>query len=470
MKKTLVLLTVCLMVFSLQGCKSSDHGLDPDHPVKITMWHYYASSQKNAFDKLVNEFNATEGKEKGILVEAIAQGGVSDLEAALIDSADGKVGSGEFPDLFSAYASSAKTIDEKHGLATIDEYLSKAELDEYIDAYIEEGDINHDGKHKLFPTAKATEILMLNKTEWDRFANDTNATTEDLSTWEGLAKTAEAYYTWSNGKAFFGRDAMANYILSGAMQLEHRLFQHEENGVTFHPDETAMRQIYDNYYIPYIKGYYLKNGKYASDDIKTKDTIAQVGSSSSSAFFPSVISVNDHEEEQIDYLVLPIPNFAGKDPVAVQQGASIAISKGEETKEYASIVFLRWLSEAQRNLVYAGETGYLPVKKKVDLSILDQIDSIKAVVKDTIAVSQKQIESSTLYTFEAFDHSSEVRNYIENTLTTLAKENRTALEQRVAKGEEEETVLEEYLSDEVFQSWYQNFVKDITKLLEGNQA
>lgn len=467
MKKLILLVTICLLTLSLQGCQTSDHGLDPDNPIKITMWHYYSSSQKNTFDKLVNEFNETQGKEQGILVEAIAQGGVNDLETALIDSATGKVGSETLPDMFSAYANSAQTIDELHGLATLDDYMNKEELDQFIDAYIDEGDINHDGKHKLFPTAKATEVLMLNKTEWDRFAEATGASTTDLTTWEGLAQTAEEYYAWSDGKAFFGRDAMANYILSGAFQLGHDMFTLDQNEVHFQPDEKTMRLIYDNYYVPYLKGYYSKNGKYASDDIKTKDTIAQVGSSSSSAFFPSIVSTKENLEEKIDYLVLPIPNFAGRDAVAVQQGAGVAISKGDENREYACIVFLRWLTVSQRNLMYAGKTGYLPVKKEIDLSVLDTSDEIKPVVKDTIEVSQKQIEHSALYTFEAFENSSQIRSYIDDTLSTLAKDNREAANKRIANGEDRQSVLNEYLDDKVFDTWYQSFVTHITSILEG---
>ena len=49
----------------------------------------------------------------------------------------------------------------------------------------------------------------------------------DLETVEGLVDTAEKYYNWTDeqteepddGKAFFGRDAMANYMFVGAKQL-----------------------------------------------------------------------------------------------------------------------------------------------------------------------------------------------------------------------------------------------------------
>ena len=68
---------------------------------------------------------------------------------------------------------------------------------------------------------------MINKTDWDKFAKATGADISDLKTLEGLTATAKAYYEWTDsqtpkagdGKAFFGRDAMANYFIIGAKQF-----------------------------------------------------------------------------------------------------------------------------------------------------------------------------------------------------------------------------------------------------------
>ena len=51
---------------------------------------------------------------------------------------------------------------------------------------------------------------MLNKTDWEKFANATGASTNDLNTIEGVTKVAEQYYNWTDsltaapndGKAF----------------------------------------------------------------------------------------------------------------------------------------------------------------------------------------------------------------------------------------------------------------------------
>lgn len=48
--------------------------LDPNNPVSITLWHYYNGSQKNALTDMVEEFNKTDGRDKGIVVEAVNLG------------------------------------------------------------------------------------------------------------------------------------------------------------------------------------------------------------------------------------------------------------------------------------------------------------------------------------------------------------------------------------------------------------
>lgn len=39
-----------------------------------------------------------------------------------------------------------------------------------MDSYIEEGKIGLNGELEIFPVAKSTEIMMMNKTVWDEFS------------------------------------------------------------------------------------------------------------------------------------------------------------------------------------------------------------------------------------------------------------------------------------------------------------
>ena len=51
-------------------------------------------------------------------------------------------------------------------------------------------------------------------------------------------------------------------------------------------DKEKVRRLWDNYYIPYVSGYFDAVGKFRSDDVKTGDIICYTGSTASAAYFP----------------------------------------------------------------------------------------------------------------------------------------------------------------------------------------
>lgn len=66
--------------------------------------------------------------------------------------------------------------------------MTEDEISEYVDSYVEEGRIGKGNQLFIFPTAKSSEILMLDKTDWDKFAAATGAELSSLSTMEGWLK------------------------------------------------------------------------------------------------------------------------------------------------------------------------------------------------------------------------------------------------------------------------------------------
>ncbi len=81
----------------------------------ITIWHYYNGVQKEGFDQLVQTFNESEGREKGIIVEAYSKRQkIDDLSQAVTDSIDKKIGSIRFR-MFLAYADKVYEIDREDG-------------------------------------------------------------------------------------------------------------------------------------------------------------------------------------------------------------------------------------------------------------------------------------------------------------------------------------------------------------------
>ena len=339
------------MSSELASVSDSSH----DEPTLVTVWNYYNGQQLKAFDKLVSEFNDTVGNEKGILVESHSLGTVYDLEQSVLDTVNHKVGANEFPNIFAAYVDTVYAVDKLGYVADLKPYLSQEEIDKFVNSYIEEGELSGDGSIKIFPVAKSTEIFMLNKTDWDKFAEATGADINDLKTIEGLTKTAQDYYEWTDsqtpeandGKAFFGRDAMANYFLIGARQLGTEIFSVEDGKAKLNFDKDVIRKIWDNYYVPFVKGYFAASGKFRSDDIKTGNIIAFTGASSGATFLPDQVTVDDTERYPIEMEAMECPEFEGGEHYAVQQGAGMVVTKTEDEPEEqieASVEFLKWFT------------------------------------------------------------------------------------------------------------------------------
>ena len=445
--------------------------LDPKNPVTITVWHYYNGSQKSAFDEMVSEFNQTKGAEEGIFVESYNQGNVTQLEDSVKASISKEVGSSEVPNIFASYADTAYEVEKMGYLVDLGQYMTEAEIAEYVDSYIEEGRIGTGGELKIFPTAKSSEIFMLNKTEWDTFSAETGASMDDLKTKEGLVKVAEQYYNWTDaktpepgdGKAFYGRDAMANLFIVGSMQLGHEIFHVENQTVTLDVDRDVMKKIWDFYYVPYVKGYFSAYAKFRSDDVKIGEIIALTGSTTSATYFPDTVEMEDGSSHPIEAVSLPTPVFEGGANYEVQQGAGMVVTKSTPEQEYASVVFLKWFTEADRNLEFSSGSGYLPVKKGVatkenlDRILEEKKIEIEPKAYDALLISYDRSSEAALYTNKAFDGGVKARKVLEYNLSDKAAADREAVLADLAAGKSVEEALAPYLTEENFETWFVQF-------------
>lgn len=457
----------------LSGCgtKSYDRLLDRNAPVSITIWHYYNGIQQMQFDEMVEAFNNTVGNEKGIYVKSYSKNSVDELADSVLASLNGEAGAGDAPDIFGTYAETAYQIDQMGKLADLSKYVTQEEKAEYVDEYLKEGAFGDEGSLKIFPTAKSTEVMMVNLTDWQKFADVSGASLDDLGTWEGLCAVAEQYYEYTDdltpevpgdGKAFFGRDSVANYLLVGAKQLG-RPFAEElaEGKVEASLDKETVRRLWEQFYVPYVKGYFTSENRFRSDDAKVGAIVALVGSTASAAYYPKEVTIDDEYTYPIENVVLPVPNFEGCDPYLVQQGAGMAVIASNEKKEYACTLFLKWFTEAERNISFSVRSGYLPVKKEANNYAALEASGSAAEIDDTMLNTLKmaidEVNSYTLYTCPPYDASAQVRNYLGSTFEDTAKKARDAVKERIAAGEDSAAVLREYTDGNAFDRWYAAF-------------
>ena len=460
----------------LAGCGSkADPGFSPANPVNITIWTYYNGEQLEAFNALVDEFNSTVGKEQGITVESSSHGSVTDLENNVLASAEGKVGAEAMPNIFSAYADTAYALDEMGQIADLSDYLSEEDRAAFIEDYLSEGDFSGSGSIKIFPVAKSAELLFLNETDWEPFAAATGATYDDLATIEGLVSVAERYYEWTDaqtpdipndGRAFFGRDAMANYMLIGAKQLGCTIFDAQDGSMTLNFDHDAVRTLWDNYYVPFIKGYFSASGRFRSDDVKTGNIIAYVGSSSSATFFPTQVIADDMDSHDITRKALESPKFANGEDYAVQQGAGMVVIRKSDEQVEAAARFLKWFTQSDWAIEFSVTSGYLPVTAEDNDMVKIEKDSpsMKKNVRDSLSTAVQVVRQNMLYTSKAFKNGTSARKKLEYAMSDAAKADRQRVVEAIENGATQEAAVAAFVSEERFDAWYAQLMDELNEL------
>ena len=485
MKKILsLILAGTLSLGLLSGCgakKEEAVTLDPSKPVSLVVWHYYNGAQQAAFDSLVSDFNATVGAEKGIYVEGYSQGSVSDLEQAVSDAAAGAVGSQELPNIFSTYADTAYAVEKSGKLINLRDYFTQEELDQYVPSYLTDGDFQGDGSLYLLPVAKSTEITMVDTTDWEPFAQATGSELEELTTLEGITAVSKRYYEWTDaqtpdipddGKAFYGRDSMSNYFVIGMRQQGTEIFDAEDGQVTIRADRDQIKKLWDNYYVPYVNGWFASFGKFRSDDVKTGELLAYTGSSSSAAYFPDQVILEDGSKP-ISYAILPAPVIEGGENIDAQQGAGMAVTKSDPQHEYAACEFLKWFTAPENNLRFVCESSYLPVEKAantmetVDQVIAQQDLSIDPKNYDCLEVILDSFEDLTFYTTRCFENGYATRKVLDYNLSDKAIADKAAIDEQVAAGASRAEAVAPYVTEAAFDSWYTDFCAQLEAKAKG---
>ncbi|MBQ4650894.1 MAG: extracellular solute-binding protein [Firmicutes bacterium] len=360
MKKFITLL-ICLamLLFTFTNCGEKDI-MDPDHPVTLTMWHNYGGDMQETMDYLIDQFNGTVGKEKGIVINVTAISSSSELNKSLDMIVNDDPGAPEIPDIFTGYPKIAVKFQEKDMLVNLDDYFSEEEVAGYVEAFVEEGRLS-DGGLYVFPIAKSTEILYVNQTLFDRFAAETGASIEQLSTMEGMMEVSEMYYEWSGGKQFYAADSWFNFAEVGMAQLGDSIFDDSEeldlSGDTY-------EYIFNTVYDAAVKGGVAIYDGYSSDLSKTGDLVCSSGSSAGILFYGDTITYSDGTVEDVEYSILPYPVFEGGSKTALQRGGGLMVAKSTQQKEYAACEFIKWLTASQQNMKFIEKTGYLPVTRQ----------------------------------------------------------------------------------------------------------
>ena len=458
-QKTLTALAVVILLAVLTGCGGEDGlSLDPNNPVTITVWHFYSGAILTAFDGMVREFNDTVGEERGIVVNALSFGGVGELEAAVHAAAFREAGSMDMPNAFLAFPDMAYLIQEMGLLSNLDDYFTPEQQAEYYTPFMDRGRMGVDGELRIFPVAQATEVLMINETHWRPFADAHGFTDADLATMERIARVAQVYYNYTGGRAFFGRDQFANFIIIASKQFGTEIFEIHDGRATINLNPVAMQHLWDYYFTPFVSGYFAAYGRFRSDDVRVGDLLAYVGSNTSAVFFPPDVRL-DGETFAIEGRVHPTPLFENGAPYLIQQGAGMVVTLDTPEHQYASLVFLRWLTEPANNLRFSAHSAYIPVRyAAMNASLVRDVAAdadieLRTIVYDTLHVALAAVQERTLYATGAFTGSNDARNIINNHLRNAARAGRAEVLALIEGGMSRTQAIDYVTAPARFDAW-----------------
>ena len=135
----------------------------------------------------------------------------------------------------------------------------------------------------------------------------------------------------------------------------------------------------------------------------------------------------------------------------------MVVTKASEAEIQASVEFLKWFTQPEHNIAFSVESGYLPVTKAGNdmevirssgLDVSEEMDQLLSTALDTV-------NSHQMYTQAAFSGGADARSLLEHAMSDRAEADRAAVNERMDQGQSFDQATEEFLSDDYFQSWYQ---------------
>ena len=366
MKKRFAAIFVLLAtLLALSSC-GNESTLDPKEPVMLTMWHVYGEQADSPMNRLVDEFNRTVGIEKGIVINVTMMSSTAQIGEKLLTAQSGETGAMEMPDLFFCHNNNAKELGVEN-LLDWNEVFTKEELDAYVSDFLEDGEV--DGHLSVFPVSKSTHLLFVSGTQFDRFADACDVTYDSLATWEGFLDAAEKYYEYSDGKPFCALDFPIRAVELNAMERGASDFYTEDGW--YNTENEALRESYMMFAEAIAKGHIIVSDLYSNTQVMTGEVMMGLGSSASVLYYNDTVTYPDNTSEPMNLKILPPPTAEGEDLLVTQAGVGLAALKTTEQKAEAAAVFARYLTEAERNLDFCVETGYMPVNRESFAKIAD---------------------------------------------------------------------------------------------------
>lgn len=366
MKKIISFLLAFILIISVfSGC-SEKSLLDKNNPVVLEMWHVYGEQADSPMNRLVEEFNNTVGKDKGIVINVSAITNTTMIGNQLLEAQSGALGAPNMPDLFFCHNNNAEALGADN-LIDWKKVLSEKEINSFVEDFVEDGMVGE--KLSVLPVSKSTHVLFINATQFNKFSKETGVSLRDLETWDGFFAAAEKFYEWS-GKPMCAFDYILRAMELSLLAQGVPQSEYYKNG-WYNTENAKVKEAWLKFASAIAKGHIVVSDLYSNTQIMTGEVISGIGSCAAILYYNDTVTYADNTSEPLDLIVLPIPQADKENKLTTQAGVGLAAYKTTEQKSQAAAVFARWLTEDERNLSFVSQTGYMPVSKNAQNTIND---------------------------------------------------------------------------------------------------
>lgn len=344
------LLVSALALLLIAGCSSgstaggsTDIVTELTEPVEVTFWHAMNSAQEEALTKLTDDFNAAN---ENITVVLQNQSSYQDLSQKLTAT---MASPSDLPTITQGYTNWFYDAAQDGLMQDISGYISNETIGISDVSDINQGFLDGakiDGVQYGMPFNKSTEVLFYNS---DMFTEYGIAVP---TTFDEVIAAAKTVYEKSEGKVTgLGFDSLNNYYV---IQMYNRGHELDENlDVTSDDSKEVI-----NLYLDGIKGGYLRiagSDKYLSGPFGNELLAMNIGSTAGETY------INSGAEGKFTPAATRVPLETG-----VQQGTDIfTFSNATAEQKTAAFMYMSYLTNAENQLYWAQNTGYLPVRTSV---------------------------------------------------------------------------------------------------------
>ena len=351
MKKLFTILLVVLMAVSLCACQKQQQGgnskivTELKEPVTITVWNTYTAHQQEAFQAMVDGFNASQDM---ITVKYEVQA-YADFDSNLIQA----VRNGTGPNIAPRYCSTAAGYADEGLLVNLYDYISnkKVGIENYKDNLVgkEYEEITQWGEDKIYvyPVIITSEVLYYNKTLFNELG------LEAPKTWEELTEACKKIYAEKNIPGW-GSDSETDTMIDRVIQLGSGYI----NGTTgdLEVDEAKVSEVLSWYVEGVQEGYFRLAGTdyYHSGPFTQGNVASYIGSSAGAGH------VLPYADFEVGVTVIP---QSGNEVFAPAWGGGLVVFDKTAEENYASYCFLKYLLNDDVLAEWAIEFGAMPATK-----------------------------------------------------------------------------------------------------------